>query len=211
VQIDERHRAGELRDRIGDAQLEIRGSTVPGARRLSIGLVRCQEPVTVRFMPTALVTAATAVWAPRSHGRSPPTAMTSRSSHTHDGAVRRGVDLDAEERERRSPSVPGVPGPYIPVGHSLGGLFNILYARTHPQDVIGLILVDATMPALRNPLPPQAWQQVNQLLLHPDDPIPGYPIEAYDLTASVNQIRVAAPQRPNPTTLLVSTPRGSAA
>jgi pimeloyl-ACP methyl ester carboxylesterase len=133
--------------------------------------------------------------------------MTSCSSHTHDGAVRRGVDLDAEDRERRSTSVPGVPGPYIPVGHSLGGLFNILCARTYPQDVIGLILVDATMPALMNLLPPQAWQQVNQLLLHPDDPIPGYPIEAYDLTASVNQIRAAAPQRPNPTTLLVP-PRG---
>ena len=36
-----------------------------------------------------------------------------------------------------------VPGPYILVAHSLGGLFVRLYAQTYPDQVRGLVLVDA--------------------------------------------------------------------
>lgn len=39
-----------------------------------------------------------------------------------------------------------IPGPYILVGHSLGG-FNIrLYASQYPQDVVGLVFVDSSHP-----------------------------------------------------------------
>lgn len=34
--------------------------------------------------------------------------------------------------------------PYVLVGHSLGGLYMELFARTHPDEVAGLVLVDAT-------------------------------------------------------------------
>jgi pimeloyl-ACP methyl ester carboxylesterase len=37
----------------------------------------------------------------------------------------------------------GVPGPYVLVGHSFGGLLVRLYAARHPQEVAGLVLVDA--------------------------------------------------------------------
>lgn len=37
----------------------------------------------------------------------------------------------------------GIPGPYILVGHSFGGNNMQLFAKTYPQDVVGLVLVDA--------------------------------------------------------------------
>lgn len=37
----------------------------------------------------------------------------------------------------------GVPAPYILVGHSLGGTIVKLFARTYPQEVAGVVLVDA--------------------------------------------------------------------
>ncbi|MEJ7900568.1 MAG: alpha/beta hydrolase, partial [Thermomicrobiales bacterium] len=37
-----------------------------------------------------------------------------------------------------------VPGPYVLVGHSLGGLCMRLYASTYPDGVVGMVLVDAT-------------------------------------------------------------------
>lgn len=36
--------------------------------------------------------------------------------------------------------------PYILVGHSIGGVYANLYARKHPQEVAGVVLVDATHP-----------------------------------------------------------------
>jgi pimeloyl-ACP methyl ester carboxylesterase len=38
----------------------------------------------------------------------------------------------------------GVPGPYVLVGHSFGGLNMRLYTYTYPQDVSGLVLVDSS-------------------------------------------------------------------
>ena len=37
----------------------------------------------------------------------------------------------------------GVEGPYVLVGHSLGGLFVRLYANSYPDEVAGVVLVDA--------------------------------------------------------------------
>jgi pimeloyl-ACP methyl ester carboxylesterase len=37
-----------------------------------------------------------------------------------------------------------IPGPYLLVGHSLGGLLARLYAHQHPADVAAVVLVDAT-------------------------------------------------------------------
>jgi pimeloyl-ACP methyl ester carboxylesterase len=38
----------------------------------------------------------------------------------------------------------GVPGPYVLVGHSFGGLNMRLYAYTYPHEVAGLVLVDSS-------------------------------------------------------------------
>jgi pimeloyl-ACP methyl ester carboxylesterase len=38
------------------------------------------------------------------------------------------------------------PGPYVLVGHSMGGLMVRLYALTHPGQTVGVVLVDAVTP-----------------------------------------------------------------
>ena len=40
----------------------------------------------------------------------------------------------------------GVAPPYLLVGHSLGGLYQYVYARLYPEDVAGLVLLDPTHP-----------------------------------------------------------------
>jgi pimeloyl-ACP methyl ester carboxylesterase len=50
------------------------------------------------------------------------------------------VDLAALLRELDEP------GPYVLVGHSMGGLMVRLYALTHPKQAVGVVLVDAVTP-----------------------------------------------------------------
>jgi pimeloyl-ACP methyl ester carboxylesterase len=39
-----------------------------------------------------------------------------------------------------------VPGPYLLVGASIGGLLSVMYAATYPADVVGILLLDSTLP-----------------------------------------------------------------
>lgn len=47
---------------------------------------------------------------------------------------------------RRVLRAEGIAPPYLLVGHSVGGLYMQLFARRHPQEVAGLVLVDSTHP-----------------------------------------------------------------
>jgi pimeloyl-ACP methyl ester carboxylesterase len=40
-----------------------------------------------------------------------------------------------------------VPGPYVLVGHSFGGLYTLTFAALYPDEVAGMVLVDTTAPA----------------------------------------------------------------
>jgi pimeloyl-ACP methyl ester carboxylesterase len=44
-------------------------------------------------------------------------------------------------------------GPYVLVGHSLGGQYVRMYADLYPADVVGMVLVDATHPDVLTRLP----------------------------------------------------------
>lgn len=51
-----------------------------------------------------------------------------------------------------------VPGPYVLVGHSLGGLIALAHAQQHPDHLAGVVLVDPSLPHLDLGGPPTtAW------------------------------------------------------
>jgi pimeloyl-ACP methyl ester carboxylesterase len=100
-----------------------------------------------------------------------------------------------------------VPGPYILVGHSLGGLFVRLYAQTYPDEVSGLVLVDAFPVGLPAQLGSQ-WSIYRPLVDKPlleftDNP----DFEQIDIDASILQIRQALPLRRTPLVVLTKTER----
>ena len=84
-----------------------------------------------------------------------------------------------------------VPGPYVLVGHSLGGTFDLLYARTYPYEVSALVIVDSPLPPSRELLRADLWEKINTL--GPPDPslVPGYELETYNLDTLFEEVDAA--------------------
>ncbi len=96
-----------------------------------------------------------------------------------------------------------VPGPYVLAAHSLGGIFARLYASTYPNEVVGMVLVDATSEKLRSGLTPEQWKlYVDIGITKPPPEFEKYKdIETIDVNASFDQIEkavTAQPLRPIP-------------
>ena len=137
---------------------------------------------------------------------------------------RPGTMLDPDRRSRSDPApmprgatemvadlhallrAANVPGPYVLAGHSFGGLVARLYAATYPDEVAGLVLVDAAhedyYEQLRALLTPEQWTAFTapppELV---DDPV----LERLDIDASTSAMREAAaatPLRPLPLVVL---------
>jgi pimeloyl-ACP methyl ester carboxylesterase len=103
-----------------------------------------------------------------------------------------------------------VPGPYLLVGHSFGGLIVRLYATTYPRQVAGIVSVDATTEFQRDQLTPQQNALVEQFTFEADS-APGIdpPLEIADFNTSFDQMIRAKAARPlRPTLPMVVLTRG---
>lgn len=95
-----------------------------------------------------------------------------------------------------------VPGPYVLAGHSDGGLFVQLYAGEHPDEVAGLVLLDAVhmdyyarrIALLKTLFPRAAWKPVVRALRAPIPAI--VDPEQIDIEASLAQTRAALSAAP---------------
>ncbi len=99
-----------------------------------------------------------------------------------------------------------VPGPYVLVGHSYGGMFARLYASTYPSEVVGMVLVDAFSEGLEDQMTPDQWTAYEELFQPVPEALAGYEdLEFTDLDTSVSQVREAtaeSPLRPQPLIVL---------
>ncbi|PRI15489.1 hypothetical protein B2J96_13070 [Mycobacterium shigaense] len=85
-----------------------------------------------------------------------------------------------------------LPGPYLLVGHSLGGLFARLYAQTYPDQVCGAVFVDAFAAEIPSALGPD-WPAYRQQLDGPPPQFADAPaFEEIDIDKSVAQVGTAA-------------------
>ena len=61
-------------------------------------------------------------------------------------------------------SAAGEAKPYVLAGHSYGGLIVRLYASTYPEDVSGLVLVDALSEGIQDAETPEQWAIQRKLI-----------------------------------------------
>jgi pimeloyl-ACP methyl ester carboxylesterase len=103
------------------------------------------------------------------------------------------------------------PGPYVLVGHSVGGLYSRLYAMTYPDDVVGMVLVDATNEEVwaefAKVLTPEQWTIFEAGTVRNEELLAAYPPAEMNWTApllddptmqQVRQPRMDSPMRPMP-------------
>lgn len=101
-------------------------------------------------------------------------------------------------------SAAGIATPAVFVGHSYGGLIVRLYASRYPDEVSGLVLVDALTEGLRDAQTAAEWA-IQRRLINGDlsAVLPLYPdLEQLDPDRSFDQLRAAAPLRPMPLVVL---------
>jgi pimeloyl-ACP methyl ester carboxylesterase len=97
-----------------------------------------------------------------------------------------------------------IPGPYVLVAHSLGGLFARLYAATYPDEIVGIVLVDAWQEELPDILGPEAWAAYEAVAAPAPPGLEGYAdLERVDFRKASAILRAAVSAHPLPEMPLV--------
>lgn len=91
-----------------------------------------------------------------------PPALTARSTPVTGARSLTGMVSDLD----KVLTAAKVPGPYLLVGHSFGGMVTRLYAQLHPQQTAGLVFVDAFGTNMK-PFFGKDWTAYLELLNHP--------------------------------------------
>ena len=92
-----------------------------------------------------------------------------------------------------------IPGPYILVGHSLGGLMVRLYAATYPDEVAGMVLVDPFAGELQDHLSPAEWDAFLRVNAEFPTEMAAYPAyETIDFASASASLAAAPPLPPLP-------------
>jgi pimeloyl-ACP methyl ester carboxylesterase len=123
---------------------------------LSVGMGTIEESDAAVFPSVARTTRVCAYDRPDIRTEGKVTTPRKRQPHT--------VDLDVDDLGALLPKIGG-PGPYVLVAHSYGGLIATLYARTHPKQVAGMVMVDTASEVMADVVTPGAldwWDDVNQ-------------------------------------------------
>jgi pimeloyl-ACP methyl ester carboxylesterase len=108
-----------------------------------------------------------------------------------------------------------IPGPYVLVGHSAGGLVGRLYASEYPDAVVGMVLLDSTHEDVwlrfQEALTPDQWEVFEDLTVNQKEKQEAYPEVELWFTApladdaTTGQVRQAmkdAPLHPMPLVVL---------
>ena len=106
-------------------------------------------------------------------------------------------------------SAAGETGPYVLVAHSYGGLIGRLYASTYPDQITGLVLVDALSEGLQDAETQEQWP-IQRKLIEGDvsEGVAEYPaLETIEVDRSFDQLRAAPSLRQMPL-IVLSADRG---
>lgn len=141
----------------GGAFETLRGATdspgdVAGHRLVNVGGYRLDITCTGSGSPTVVLepglgesASAMARWIAPDVAGTTRVCVYDRAGHGHSDAApggRADAARDLHVLLRRT----GIPGPYVLVGHSLGGLFALDFTRRYPTRVAGVVLLDSMHP-----------------------------------------------------------------
>jgi pimeloyl-ACP methyl ester carboxylesterase len=90
-----------------------------------------------------------------------------------------------------------VPGPYVLVAHSMSGMIARVFAGEHPDEVKGIVFVDATTPEFRAQMTPEEWKTYKRIVTVPAKVLAANPnVEQPDYDKNSDQVAAAAALKP---------------